>query len=594
MPETRQRFDIDQVRERTDLLAVIGQQVALKKRGGRYTGLCPFHQEKTPSFSVDPAKGFWHCFGCGKGGDAFSYLMQLEKLTFMEAVERLAERAGIRPLLEIEPPQRKEERDFLFEVNAAAADAFRKALRGRAGEQARAYLARRGITAEHADRFGLGYAPAGWDALVSHLGGRNFGMPIMVKAGLALARTSGEGHIDRFRNRLMIPIYDRRNRVIAFGGRALTAQDQPKYLNTAETPIFHKGQTLYALNLAGDAIGKRGRAIITEGYFDAIACHLAGFAETVATLGTALGEEHVQILRRLAERIYLVFDADSAGVNAALRSQALFREAGADVRIVRLPDGHDPDTLLREKGTDAFERCLAEALSPVEFELELLVRQHPEQDAEGRVRLFRAAAKILHPLPALERAEYAARLVDRWLGGSRGDVMQLQQAMLSEVAALDHGPRRRPAATTPAPSSEAPAADLPLERELMTAMVQDQQFASRAVAQIPPDAFAHPAYRAVFEGLRGLAAAGKPADARRIVSADDQLVVTIAALAVREPLPVEDLSPDAMAKRMCEEYEERQDRQPSDIDDPDALQAWTMRLRQRKQRNARRIFGLEE
>ncbi len=223
MTDIRHSYDVDQVRERTDLLVLIRQYVALKKRGGRYTGLCPFHQEKTPSFSVDPQKGFWKCFGCGKGGDAFTFLMQLEHLTFPEALERLAERAGIHPIAtSYDAPKRKEERDFLFEVNAAAAVAFHNALIGQAGAAARAYLLRRGITAEHAARFGLGYAPGGWDALVKHLRGRGFSLEMMTKAGLALARSSGEGYIDRFRNRLMIPIHDRQGRVVAFGGRALT------------------------------------------------------------------------------------------------------------------------------------------------------------------------------------------------------------------------------------------------------------------------------------------------------------------------------------------------------------------------------------
>ncbi|MHB9132302.1 MAG: DNA primase [Armatimonadota bacterium] len=622
MAEFNERYDVDEVRERTDLLAVISQHVTLKKQGGRYTGLCPFHQEKSPSFSVDPQKGFWHCFGCGKGGDAFTFVMQLEHLTFPEAMERLAERFGVRPKVTFEAPQRKEERELLLEVNAAAAGAFRKALHGRAGEGARAYLAQRGITLEQADRFGLGYAPEQWDALIKHLHGQRYQIELLVKAGLALERNSGDGHFDRFRRRLMIPIHDRQGRVVAFGGRAMATEDNPKYLNTAETPVFHKGRTLYALHLAADTISKRGRVIIAEGYFDVIACHLAGFTEAVATLGTALSEEHVQILRRLAERVYLVYDADSAGVNAALRSQAMFRESGVDVRIVRLPGNHDPDTFLREEGTDAFEQCLANALSPVEFELERLLAQHPERDTEGRVRLFRAAAKMLQPLPSLERSEYALRLIDRWLGGTRGDVTELQKAVLSEVAALDRAARGRPTHTAPPPADEDTAApqrvsEVPLEREVMTTIIQDPQLARRALDIIPVEAFSHPAYQAIFIELGKLVAAGIDPDVRRIVTEDEALAARIASLAVQvsEIRSVEDQSPEVIFNRLRDVYERRDVNQfagtvadqaneyfekkfqptgTEQIDpplDPDAVRDWTARLRERLKKAERGIFG---
>lgn len=577
MAESRLSYDRDQVRERTDLLALIGQHVALKKRGGNYLGLCPFHQEKSPSFTVDPAKGFWHCFGCGKGGDAFNFIMTLERLTFPEALERLAERAGVQPIESAVAPQRKEERDLLLEVNAAAAAAFRKALEGKAGVMARTYLEKRGLSAADAARFGLGYAPASWDALTGHLRGRGFSGEVMAKADLARARSSGDGFIDRFRNRLMIPIADRQGRVIAFGGRALAAEDNPKYLNTGETPVFHKGRTLYALHLALDTIKKRNRVIVTEGYFDVIACHLAGFTEAVATLGTALSEDHVRDLRRLAEQIYLIFDADSAGINAALRGQAMFRQAGANVRIVRLPAGHDPDTLLREGGADAFERCLADALSPVEFELEQLVRQFPERDTDSRIRLVRAAAASLQSLPRLERAEYALWLIDRWLGGTRGDVTELQRAILGEVAALERGQRPAPATTRASAAPEAP-----LERQVVAMMVQNAAFAEQTLGVLPAEAFTHAGYRAVCDALRGMLDAGQTPDARRVVTEEEVLAATIAALAVAE-LP--DDAPDALLARLRDEHERRTLHPPDDpLRDPEATRAWMTKLRERSRR----------
>ena len=595
MPDGRLSYDKDQVRERIDLLALIGQYVALKKRGGRYVGLCPFHQEKTPSFGVDPTKGFWHCFGCGKGGDGFNFLMEIEHLTFPEALERLAERAGIRPIEVLDAPKRKEERDFLFEVNAAAAAAFRKAMLGKAGAAVRAYLENRGITLAHAERFGLGYAPAQWDALTKHLRERGFSIEVMQQADLARARSSGDGCYDRFRNRLMIPIHDRQGRVVAFGGRALSAEDQPKYLNTGDTPVFNKGRTLYALHLAIDGMKQRDRAIVTEGYFDAVACHLAGFTEAVATLGTALSDDHVRELRRFAEKIYLVFDADSAGINAALRGQALFRAAGTEVRIVRLPAGHDPDTLIREGGAEAFERCLAESLSPVTFELDRLVQQHPGRDTENRLRLFRASAAVLQPLPRLERVEYSLWLIDRWLGGARGDVTELQQAILSEVAALDRAPRRReptPPAPGPtdadAPTPAPPPAEVPLERELLAVMVQQPDYAQRAVAELSMEAFTHPGYRAVFAALHRMAGAGTIPDARYIVNDDDAIAATVAALALYD-LPAQQGTLEGLIARLLEEYERRTLAPPPDpLADREAYRAWERKQHERSQRNKQR------
>lgn len=605
MTDIRHNYDTEQVRERTDLLALIGQHVVLKKRGGRYLGLCPFHQEKTPSFNVDPQKGFWKCFGCGEGGDAFNFLMKIEHLTFPEALERLAERAGIQPTsTTYDAPKRKEERDFLFEVNEAAAVAFHNALVGQSGAAARAYLQGRGITTEHAKRFALGYAPAGWDALVKHLRGRGFSLEVMAKAGLALARSSGDGYIDRFRNRLMIPIHDRQGRVVAFGGRAMLADDNPKYLNTAETPIFHKSRTLYLLHQAAEGIARQKRAIITEGYFDAIACHLAGFSEAVATLGTALSEEHAQLLHRLTERVFLVFDADSAGINAALRSQAIFRQQGVDVRIVRLPVGHDPDTLLREGGAEAFERCLAAALSPVEFELERLIAQHPERDVESRIRLFRAAAQVLQPLPRLERSEYALRLIDRWLGGTPGNAAELQQAILGEIAVVEHQQYRKAYYKKDEQPEEPVVAEVALERDLLISIVHDVDFAGKAIAVLPVEAFTHKQYRAVFSELVKLCQAGTPPDIKNIIDVDPEISSLLASLALSEHMnlhskemsarPTVDkltggkpIPPEGMLEMLLEVFEQSQHRLV-DVENRAALEEFTARQIERSRRAARR------
>lgn len=580
MPETRNHYDADQVRDRTDLMTLIEQYVALRKRGGRFVGLCPFHQEKTPSFGVDPQKGFWHCFGCGKGGDAFTFVMLHDKLTFGEAVERLAERAGVLPTqTTIYTQQRKEERDILYEINAATVQAYSASLQSNRGSQARQYLANRGINSESVARFGLGYSPTEWDQLVKLLQKKKFSTELLVKAGVALERSNGQGYIDRFRNRLMIPIYDRQGRVVAFGGRALAADDQPKYLNTAETPIFQKSHMLYAMNWASDSISKKSRAIITEGYFDVIACHLGGFTETVATLGTALGEEHVRLLRRFAERVYLVFDADSAGINAALRSQLLFRQAEMDVRIVRLPAGHDPDTLLREQGAEAFEQLLSAALSPVEFELEQLIVQHPAHDSEGRLRLFRAAAKLLQPLPKLDRAEYAVRLIERAMGG-QANIRELQQALLGEVANLDRATPSGSNITVAQPAANSQPRDIPLEREVLASMVHDVKFAATATMLIPAEAFTIVRYRQLFCAFDELIAKGKEPEIRSILCNDEQLAATLASLAVYEGIPYTGTEAITLIDRLLEEHE-RRSLIPHEIPlDRDAADTYTKRVQQ--------------
>ncbi|MEI7832303.1 MAG: toprim domain-containing protein, partial [bacterium] len=440
----------------------------------------------------------------------------------------------------------------------------------------------------------------GWDSLVKHLTGRNYSTDVLVKSGLALERTRGDGYNDRFRNRLMIPIADRQGRVIAFGGRALSKEDNPKYLNTAETAIFSKSRTLYGLHLASKTMADKGRAIVTEGYFDTIACHLAGFTEAVATLGTALGEEHVQMLRRhvgASGRIYLVYDGDSAGVNAALRGQALFRAAGVDVRIALLPPQHDPDTLLREGGPAALEQYLANALSPTAFELERLLKTQPAADIEGRARLFHAAAEVLLPLPALERMEYSAWLVERVIrAGALGDMSLLQQELLNETKALERNPR--PAAPVPPPAELPPSAPLtpqrevPLEREVMTLMVQQPDFAALVIGQFTAEVFTHPYYRAVFQQFATMAAAGQPLEVSHIRSEDEAVTTTISCLAVRETIPLDNLSPQSMLDRLRDAYETRR-HAPPDLNDPEALRAFTARLREKSKRVAKRIIGEE-
>jgi DNA primase len=616
MAGTIEQYDADEVRTRSDIVNVVGQVVTLKKRGSKYSGLCPFHNEKSPSFTVDGDKGFWHCFGCGKGGDVFTFVMQHEHLTFPEALEKLARRSGVRPRVVQLDSRRMEEKDYLYSINAAADDAFRKALRGKAGLNAREYLNKRGITMEHAEKYGLGYAPNGWDFLSNYLIKKSYSEDLLVKANLSNFRTSSSGVIDRFRNRLMVTIYDRQNRIIAFGGRALSPDDQPKYLNTSETPVFTKSRTLYALNFAADTIAKKNRAIVTEGYFDTISCHIAGFTEAVATLGTALGEEHVRILHRLVGEngvIYLVYDADSAGINAALRGQAIFRAAGADVRIAMLPNGHDPDTLIREQGPGAFELALESALQPVAFELLQLLKKFPGNDTNSRLKMFKAAAEVLLPLSDIERAEYAMWLIDRTGGTNQGDLSRQQSAILSEVKNLERTSRSQNNQSQNQNKVVIQEKnETPNERNLLLYIISNVDFAGKVIDNgLSADVFTTPEYIKLFQALVDLKIKGMQPDPRNISNADNELLAIVAELSVRELPAKEDIDPDDLLERLREEYQRRlvtgekmqnavelmekylhtNESQVPDFNNLDEVREWQEAMRKKAKMTGKKSFG---
>ncbi len=387
------------VRERASLGDIVSEVVALRRRGRRGVGLCPFHAEKTPSFNVNDEDGFYYCFGCGEGGDVFSFVMKTQGVAFPEAVRMVAERVGV--ALPEQVAGTAPSAEPMVAVNEVAAAFYRGALRGPAGARARAYLAERGLLPETIERFGLGYAPGGGDVLFRHL--RAQACPIEAAAGVGLImRRSGGSALDRFRDRLMFPIADRRGRVIAFGGRLLpgapaTGDPPPKYLNSPESPIFQKGRTLYGLGLARDAIRQRGRAVVVEGYLDVIALAQADVREVVAPLGTALTVDQLAVLGRFTERVVACFDGDAAGRRAAARSFPVFIEAGLWGRGIFLPEGEDPDTFVRTHGPERFLTLLAAAEPLIEAWLREALG--PDRDAVGRrAEAAREVARLLQRL----------------------------------------------------------------------------------------------------------------------------------------------------------------------------------------------------
>ena len=429
----------DEIRRRADIVEVIGQYVQLKPAGGdNFKACCPFHDEKTPSFTVSRDKGFYHCFGCKKSGSVFNFLMEQENMTFPEARKMLGERYGVKvPERREMTPQQKEElsaRDKLLKVTAASAHFFREQLGGNAGLIARDYARKRGLSRETLEKFGVGYAPDAWDELKSNLTRKyGFSEDEGVAAGMFIEKKPEEEEIgglfapdkpkarrvyDRYRHRLMFPIWDEAGRVIAFGGRALeggeVANSDAKYINSPESELFHKSNILFAWHLARPEVSKRDGVIITEGYMDAIALHEGGFPNTVATLGTALTANHVALLKRMAPKtVWLCFDGDSAGMRAALRTAPLFARNALEVRVVAMPPGHDPDTFVREYGAPGFSEKLESATPLARYRLESAVAAHDMSDLAQRGEAMRQAAEIINDISdKIEREGYVNYLVD--------------------------------------------------------------------------------------------------------------------------------------------------------------------------------------
>jgi DNA primase catalytic core len=385
------RDDVDTVRSRTDILDVVAPYVALKRSGRIWKGLCPFHNEKTPSFQVNPELGRWHCFGqCAEGGDIYKFLQKVDNLTFPEALERLALKAGV--TLTREAGYSREsvpvgEKDRLYGALNAAVTYYSGSLQQ--NSQALNYLIERGITPKTIQDYQLGFAGGDWDTLPRYLDQVGVAREDAVRAGILVASERG-GHYDKLRGRIVFPIVDVQNRTVAFGGRLIHSDpDRPKYLNSAETPLFSKSKTLYGLSRARKAITDIGEAVIVEGYLDVITCHQSGFLNAVATLGTSLTEEHAGIIGKLARRVLLAFDADTAGVKAAQRATAILEAQEIEVRIIVMAEGEDPDSLIKSGRSDDFQRAIKGALPVPEYQLkQILASTDPNLSERDRTTLF--------------------------------------------------------------------------------------------------------------------------------------------------------------------------------------------------------------
>ena len=410
-----QRF-IDDLKHQADIVVVIQDYVSLKKTGATYKGLCPFHGEKTPSFHVNREKGFFHCFGCGVGGDVFKFLELHEKVGFADAVKQLAQRFGM-PLPDLEQSDEQRagtaERETLLKVHEAAAAWFRQQLLSPAGARVRKTIADRDVSQATADALGLGFAPQARDALKQALLTQGFSPAVLVRSGLVVQRDDGSV-IDRFRNRLMIPICRDTGSVIAFGGRALEADQQPKYLNSPETPIYSKGRTLYGLNLSKAAMRQGGFAVMVEGYFDFAQVYQAGFQSVVASCGTALTPQQAQQLRRFTAKVVLSFDPDAAGQGAAAKSCEMLVAEGFDVNVAILPAGEDPDTFVRKHGPRGYGERLQHSRPYLEYLLDRSAAGHNLNSDEGRVEFLNEMLPVAGRIPDVgARDRFADRLAHK-------------------------------------------------------------------------------------------------------------------------------------------------------------------------------------
>jgi DNA primase len=483
------------IKERLDIVDIVSRHVSLSKAGQNLKGLCPFHQEKTPSFTVSPSRQIFHCFGCGAGGNVFTFLTRVTGGTFPEVVRDLGRTVGIEITETTSHTGPQVELAHTVErVNEAAAAWFQQNLRDeRAGLVAREYLTSREVQSRTIDQFGIGAASADWDGLLKGLLKKGFSHSEVASAGLAIPRTNQVGFYDRFRGRVMFTITDLRKRVVGFGGRVL-GDGTPKYLNSPDTALFKKGQTLFALDHAREAMARTKTVIIVEGYFDVIALHQAGLTQTVATLGTALTSEHIQVLRRFVSKVVLLFDPDAAGVRAALRGLDLFVNSGLGVKVVTLPSGDDPDTYIRKHGPDSFVRLEEQAPSLLDFALEHSLKATEVSTIEGRIRsvdeILRILQKSEHPIEREERL----KLVAERLGINQARLIERYPALAAQQR---QGPRaRRPVALNK--PVDALFKGIPEERDLILLMLHGK-LSPADVRRLQPEKFSVEACRKLAE-----------------------------------------------------------------------------------------------
>lgn len=572
---------IEQVRDRTDVVDIVGQYVDLKRAGTSYKGLCPFHNERTPSFIVSPERQTFHCFGCGKGGNVFRFLMEMDGVTFPEAVRSLADKAGI----QIEDTRRADEdhseQDALFQTNTFAARFYyHQLMKSPAADKARRYLEGRAIPREAWTHFGLGFAPAAGDSLYAHARQHKAPLELLARLQLVKRRENGDGYYDYFRDRVMFPIVAPGSRVVAFGARTF-GDAQPKYLNSAESLIYQKRRALYGLDRAHEAIRKERHAVIVEGYTDLIRLHLSGVTQTIATCGTAMTREHAARVRRLTRRVVLVPDGDGAGETAAMVSGGLLMAEGVEVGVVPLPQGQDPDSTARSMSPQEFQKLLGRPLEYFEF-LDYTIEQR-NPGAREREELIRRVLSVFAQTDDPLRADVLIGELAKVFGRNKADVLEMAGQ-----------PRLPMGATEPArPTPRQTTARTELERLVLRLILEGTPAAIEALESLDVEEFSAEANRKFYKVLDSAREAnvdlrGRDFQRRAEERGLEGYLAEIGSIAV-PPGNVDTLLKDYVAslkKHRIEDeiaqFKERQATVPPDSEEAVAIAAHIQRLQQAK------------
>ncbi len=535
-----QQTDIERVRAATNIVELLEGVTTVKKTGRTYKAICPFHQEKTPSLSIDVAQGLFHCFGCGVGGDVFKFVQMTQGLGFNESVEYLASRAGVTLQRDPAAAKRRGEREALVDAVRLAVEFYNERLRtGSDAGRARAYLRGRGYDGEVIDSFQLGYSPAGWDELVTHFRDQKIPEKVVIGAGLA-ARNPRGGLRDWFRGRIMFPIFDLRGDPVGFGARLLDGEG-PKYLNSPETRLYQKARLLYGLNVAKGQIARSGFSVVVEGYTDVIGMHRAGMEEAVATCGTALGEEHFDLLRRFSDRVVLAFDADEAGAGAAIRGDTLETPVRLelDLRVALMPEGKDPADLVNDGDASKLRSAIEESVPLLQFRLDRELAQFDLSEPEARARAIKTATGIIARQPdQLVRREYA-RYLARKVGSEFEPILaSVERATSSSTARPKEKPVERASGVAKA------------ERQLLRVLaVNDDRLEGLEVdASLFGDGVNRQAFDLLAYALDGLPP-GKPPDLGAVVGERDDEVGKLVRTLVVDDRPLED--PAQLVKRLA-------------------------------------------
>lgn len=505
---------LDELLAKNDIVSVVSSYVELRPKGRRLWGLCPLHGEKTPSFSVSPDKQMFYCFGCHAGGTVIQFIMQMERMSFVEAVKLLANRAGMELPETADDTAMQRERAYkerLYAACKAAARFYMETLLGPDGAPGRAYLAGRGLTSESVKRFGIGYAPAAWDALKTHLLAAGFTQQELLDAGLLVHNTEKNSVYDAYRNRVIFPIIGAAGRVLGFGARVLN-DDKPKYINTGDTPIYNKRNTLYGLYL------QKGRRcadlVMVEGYTDVIGLFEAGITNAVASLGTALTVQQARLLKRYTQLVYIAYDGDAAGQNATIRGLDILSHEGIDVRVIVFPDAQDPDEFIRTHGREAFDALKDHALSLNAFKLESMARGYRLTDENDRERYAKEACRFIASLQPVEQGRYYAQLAKK-----TGYPVEALQAQGAAGSPLETAPIRRSPGTRRAAAPAEEDARTRAENALLLAMAQSREATLAAVSDGAAELFSDDARSLLAAEIIAAYAADTTPNCARIIAA---------------------------------------------------------------------------